>query len=136
MIDHWIQDRTLDGVAAFDQRLPVVDKAAVLARQLTYRLATPAAASEVLEAAPTDFREVELPMTEAEARSGAGLCLDCGVCSECGECVDACPVEDCIDLRATDQVREIEVGSVVVATGFKLFTPTSSRSTASERSRT
>jgi heterodisulfide reductase subunit A-like polyferredoxin len=121
MIDHWIQDRTLDGVNDFDLRLPVVDKAAVLARQLTYRLATPAAASEVLEAAPSDFREVELPMTEAEARAGAGLCLDCGVCSECGECVDACPVQDCIDLRARDQVREIEVGSVVVATGFKLF---------------
>jgi heterodisulfide reductase subunit A2 len=121
MIDHWIQDQTLDGVDAFDLRLPVVDKAAVLARQMTYRLATAAAPSEVLEAAPTDFREVELPMTEAEARTGAGLCLDCGVCSECGECVDACPVEDCIDLRAHDEVREIEVGAVVVATGFKLF---------------
>ncbi|MEO8273120.1 MAG: FAD-dependent oxidoreductase [Chloroflexota bacterium] len=121
MIDHWIQDRTLDGVEDFDLRLPVVDKAAVLARQLTYRLATLASPSEVLEAAPTDFREVELPMTEVEARSGAGLCLDCGVCSECGECVDACPVEDCIDLRARDQVREVEVGAVVVATGFKLF---------------
>jgi heterodisulfide reductase subunit A len=121
MIDHWIQDKTLEGVDAFDQRLPVVDKAAVLARQLTYRLATPAAASEVLDAAPSDFREVELPMTEAEARTGAGLCLDCGVCSECGECVAACPVDDCIDLRAQDQVRDVEVGAVVVATGFKLF---------------
>ena len=126
MIDHWIQDQTLDGIRdgvldAFDDRLPVVDKAAVLARQLSYRLALPAAESEVLEAAPTDFREVELPMTEAEARYGAGLCLDCGVCSECGECVDACPVDDCIDLRARDQVREVEVGAVVVATGFKLF---------------
>jgi heterodisulfide reductase subunit A-like polyferredoxin len=121
MIDHWIQDRTLAAAETFDLRLPVVDKAAVLKRQLTYRLATPAAASETLETAPADFREVEQPMTEAEARSGAGLCLDCGVCSECGECVDACPVEDCIDLRAQEQVREIEVGAVVVATGFKLF---------------
>ncbi len=60
-------------------------------------------------------------MTEAEARDGAGLCLDCGICSECGECVDACPVEGCIDLRAQDRTRRIEVGAVVVATGFKLF---------------
>jgi NADPH-dependent glutamate synthase beta chain and related oxidoreductases len=42
MIDHWIQDQTLDGFRdrtgdGFDDRLPVVDKAAVLARQLTDR---------------------------------------------------------------------------------------------------
>jgi heterodisulfide reductase subunit A len=118
MIDHWIQDKTLDG---FDLRLPMVDKDEVLARQKAYRLAVPADPSEVISAAPTDFREVEQPMTEAEARYGAGLCLDCGVCSECGECVDACPVEGCIDLRARDQVLRMEVGAVVVATGFKLF---------------
>ena len=118
MIDRWIQDRTLEG---FDLRLPVVDKDEVLARQKAYRLAMPAAPSEVISPAPTDFREVEQPMTEAEARYGAGLCLDCGVCSECGECVDACPVEDCIDLRARDKVMDVEVGAVVVATGFKLF---------------
>ncbi len=118
MIDRWIQDRTLEG---FDLRLPVVDKDEVLARQKAYRLAMPAAPSEVISADPTDFREVELPMTEAEARYGAGLCLDCGVCAECGECVDACPVEDCIDLRARDTVMDVEVGAVVVATGFKLF---------------
>ncbi|MFI5261624.1 MAG: FAD-dependent oxidoreductase [Candidatus Limnocylindrales bacterium] len=118
MIDRWVQGLGLDG---FDRRLPVVDKAQVLARQTAYRLAVPAGPSEAIEAAPTDFREVELPMTEAEARRGAGLCLDCGICSECGECVDACPVDECIDLRARDQVLEVEVGAVIVATGFKLF---------------
>jgi len=118
MIDRWIQDRTLEG---FDLRLPVVDKGEVLARQKAYRLAQPASPSAVISPAPVDFSEVELPMTEAEARYGAGLCLDCGVCSECGECVAACPVEDCIDLRAQDQTSRIEVGAVVVATGFKLF---------------
>ena len=118
MIDRWITGRELDG---FDLRLPVVDKDQVLARQKAYRLAVPLNPSEVLSAAPSDFREVELPLTEAEAHRGAGLCLDCGVCSECGECVDACPVDDCIDLRARDQVLDVEVGAVVVATGFKLF---------------
>ncbi len=118
MIDRWVQDRTLEG---FDLRLPAVDKGEVLARQQAYREARPAAASEVISPAPADFSEVELPMSEAEARYGAGLCLDCGVCSECGECVAACPVEDCIDLRAQDQTSTVEVGAVVVATGFKLF---------------
>jgi heterodisulfide reductase subunit A len=123
MIDHWIQDRTLEGIGrdGFDQRLPVVDKAQVLARQKAYRTAVPLPPSEVISAAPTDFTEVELPLTEAEAHAGAGLCLDCGVCSECGECVDVCPVDYCIDLRARDQILDVEVGAVVVATGFKLF---------------
>ena len=116
-------DRFVNGqeMAGFDVRLPVVDKAAVLERQKTYRLATGEAPTESLSADPTDFSEVERPMTEAEARRGAGLCLDCGVCSECGECVDACPVDNCIDLRAIDEKIQVEVGAVVVATGFKLF---------------
>jgi heterodisulfide reductase subunit A len=118
MIDRWIRGLELDG---FDLRLPVVDKDQVLARQKAYRLAVPFDPSELLSAAPNDFREVELPMTEAEAHRGASLCLDCGICSECGECVDACPVDGCIDLRARDQVLDVEVGAVVVATGFKLF---------------
>ena len=118
MIDRWISGLPLEG---FDLRLPVVDKTQVLARQKAYRLALPEGPSEVLNAAPVDFREVEQPMTEAEALRGAGLCLDCGVCSECGECVDACPVDQCIDLRARDKESVVEVGAVVVATGFKLF---------------
>jgi heterodisulfide reductase subunit A len=117
-IDRFINGHEMTG---FDLRLPVVDKAAVLARQKAYRLAAGEAPTETLSAAPTDFREVERPMTEAEAHRGAGLCLDCGVCSECGECVDACPVEGCIDLRAIDEELKVEVGAVVVATGFKLF---------------
>ena len=117
-IDRFINGHEMTG---FDLRLPVVDKAAVLARQNAYRLAAGEAPTETLSAAPTDFREVERPMTEAEAHRGAGLCLDCGVCSECGECVDACPVEGCIDLRAIDEELKVEVGAVVVATGFKLF---------------
>ena len=40
----------------------------------------------------------------------AGRCIDCAVCSECNECVSACPVDGCIDLRATDQEREVRVG--------------------------
>jgi len=35
--------------------------------------------------------------------------------------VAACPVDDCIDLHARDQHEEVEVGAVVVSTGFRLF---------------
>jgi heterodisulfide reductase subunit A len=118
MIDRWLTGGTLDG---FDDRLPVVDKAAVLARQKTFALRTATAEGSTLVKAPTDFREVEAPLTEEEARHGAGRCLDCAVCSECNECVSACPVEGCIDLHARDETFEAEVGAVVVSTGFKLF---------------
>jgi heterodisulfide reductase subunit A-like polyferredoxin len=119
MIDRWINGLPLEG---FDLRLPVVDKAAVLARQGSYTPRPAAASGTTLEAAPVDFREVEAALTEDEARGDAVRCLDCGVCSGCTECVKACPVDGCIDLHAREKVEEIEVGSVVVATGYKLFT--------------
>ncbi|MCB0910500.1 MAG: CoB--CoM heterodisulfide reductase iron-sulfur subunit A family protein, partial [Propionibacteriaceae bacterium] len=62
----------------------------------------------------------EAPLSEDQARSGAGSCLDCGVCSECQECVKACPAF-AIRMDARDELRDVTVGSVVVATGHKLF---------------
>ncbi len=118
MIDRWLTGGTMDG---FDDRLPVVDKQAVLARQKEYTLRPPTPEATTLVAAPTDFSEVEAGLTEAEARAAAGRCIDCAVCSECGECVAACPVDGCIDLHARDESFEANVGSVVVSTGFKLF---------------
>jgi heterodisulfide reductase subunit A-like polyferredoxin len=118
MIDRWL---TGGALAGFDDRLPVVDKQQVLARQNAYTLRSPLPSSTRLVACPTDFSEVEAPLTEAEARQAAGRCLDCAVCSECGECVAACPVDGCIDLHARDEKLEVDVDAVVVATGFKLF---------------
>ena len=118
VIDRWLTGGALSG---FDDRLPVVDKTDVLSRQKgwTIRPARPAPGS--FDAAPTTFDEIEPAMTEAEAHEGAGRCMDCAVCSECEECVKACPVPDCIDLHARDQELEVEVGAVVLATGFDLF---------------
>jgi len=80
----------------------------------------PFESSAIMNAAPTDFGETEGPMTEDEAFLGAARCLDCGVCSECHACVDACPAE-AIKLDMQREEIEVEVGSVVLATGFKLF---------------
>ena len=118
MINRWLTGGMLAG---FDDRLPVVDKAAVLARQKAYALRPGTPDGSTLEAAPADFRELEAPLTDAEATAGASRCIDCGVCSECNECVSACPVDGCIDLRARDESFEAQVGAVVVSTGFKLF---------------
>ena len=37
-----------------------------------------------------NFAEVELTMSEKEARKEAGRCLSCGTCSECMACVEVC----------------------------------------------
>ena len=118
MIDRWLRGEPLDGFE-MDDALPVVDKAAVLARQQLYSHSGPLGfASD--SAALSDFAEIEAPMTEAEALAGASDCLDCGVCSECQECVAACP-SDAIHLDMRARSKEVRVGAVVVATGYKLF---------------
>jgi len=118
MIDRWLTGGALSG---FDDRLPVVLKQDVLGRQLDWTLRSARSTPSATDPAPRDFDEIEPPMTEAEAREGAARCMDCAVCSECEECVKACPVPECIDLHARDQELEVEVGAVVLATGFDLF---------------
>ena len=119
MIDRYLQGVELDP-GAFEEALPVVDKAEVLGRQDVYDRREPLESSALMSAAPVDFSETEGPMTEDEAFLGAARCLDCGVCSECHACVDVCPA-DCIDLSMREKEIEAEVGSVVLATGFRLF---------------
>jgi heterodisulfide reductase subunit A len=118
MIDRWLRGEPLDGFE-MDDALPVVDKAAVLARQQLYSHSGPLGLASG-SAALRDFAEIEAPMTEAEALAGASDCLDCGVCSECQECVTACP-SDAIHLDMRERSEEVRVGAVVVATGYKLF---------------
>ena len=120
MIDNWVQGRPLESFPALDDLLGVVDKKEVMARQKTYSRREPVVADIAFSPAPDGFGELEPAMTEAEAVSGSGGCLDCGICSECQECVTACPGEAIrFDKRA--QTTEVNVGAVVVSTGYKLF---------------
>jgi NADPH-dependent glutamate synthase beta subunit-like oxidoreductase len=118
MIDRWLTGGTMSG---FDDRLPVVDKQEVVARQGAYALRVAPPAHGASDPAPRNFDEIEPPMTEGEAHEGAARCMDCAVCSECEECVKACPVPGCIDLHARDEELEVDVDAVVLATGFNLF---------------
>ncbi len=117
MMDRFLRGLELSG---FDDPLPVVDKQVVLARQRTHSRRAPLGPSFELSAEPIDFAELEPPLSEAEARASAGRCLDCGVCSECHECLSACPA-GAIDLDMRPRDEELEVGAVIVATGYKLF---------------
>jgi heterodisulfide reductase subunit A len=116
MIDRWLQGLELVGP---HDPMPMVDKDEVLGRQRSYTWRDPLAALD-LGGAPSDFAELEGPLSEAEARAAAGRCLDCGVCSECHQCVAACPADAIdFDMRATD--LSFEVGTVVISTGYRLF---------------
>jgi heterodisulfide reductase subunit A-like polyferredoxin len=118
-IDRWLRGESLAELP-FDERLPVVEHADVLARQRSHSRREPLAAAISLTAAPADFAELEQGLTEEGVRAGAARCLDCGVCSECHECVNVCPA-DAIRLDQREEELAVAVGSVVVSTGYTLF---------------
>jgi heterodisulfide reductase subunit A len=69
------------------------------------------------------FDEVNLGITEAEAKQEARRCLNCGGCSECMECVAVCEPH-AIDHGMKEEVVEVKVGSIIVSTGYDTIDPT------------
>jgi heterodisulfide reductase subunit A len=90
----------------------------------TWRTTEPRAVMPELEPAERlkSFAEVELGLSEEAARKEAARCIACGVCSECKLCVDACEAK-AVDHSMQDEVKELEVGSIIVATGFDPLDP-------------
>jgi len=81
------------------------------------------AAMPVLEPKEREaFTEVELGFDEKMAIDEARRCLNCGVCSECLECVKFCEAK-AIDFEQEDKLIEVEVGNIIVATGYDAFDP-------------
>jgi heterodisulfide reductase subunit A len=70
----------------------------------------------------TSWHEVCGALTEEEAVAEAMRCLQCGVCSECNQCVHACGPE-AIRHEMTEEILDLNVGGVVVATGFEMWDP-------------
>ncbi len=66
------------------------------------------------------FTEINLGFSEEQARSEAERCINCGVCSECLQCVAACQA-GAIDHRMQPAHRELEVGALILAPGFRPF---------------
>jgi len=71
----------------------------------------------------TGFEEVELGLTEEQARAEAQKCLNCMVCSECLECVKACE-RNAVDHSMAAEELEVKVGTIILATGFDVMDPT------------
>ncbi len=68
------------------------------------------------------FEEVEGGLDEEAAVAEASRCLSCGGCCECMECVKACEAQ-AVNHDLRDRIEEVEVGAVVMATGYELYDP-------------
>jgi len=71
------------------------------------------------------FQEIELGFDPEKAQEEAARCLSCGLCCQCFRCVEACQAQAVTRQThlMTDEIVELEVGSVVLATGFDPFDP-------------
>jgi len=68
------------------------------------------------------FAEVEQGFDDNTAIEEAKRCLNCGVCSECLECVKVCD-QGAINHEMQDELVEVDVGSMILATGYEQFDP-------------
>jgi heterodisulfide reductase subunit A-like polyferredoxin len=79
-------------------------------------------ATLVMAERTADFAEVEMGLTEAQARAEAEKCLNCMACCECFECVAACQAQ-AVDHSMKEEEINLQVGSVILAPGFEIFDP-------------
>ena len=71
------------------------------------------------------FEEIELGFAEEGEKTvieEATRCLNCAVCSECLECVKACELK-VINQEMEDEIVEVDVGNIILATGYDAFDP-------------
>ena len=70
-----------------------------------------------------NFDEMELGFSEEEVQKEAKRCLECGICSGCLQCEIVCEAGAILhDMKG--EMVDIEVGSVIVATGAEKYDPT------------
>jgi heterodisulfide reductase subunit A len=76
------------------------------------------------EARAANFSEVEQGYSVEEARDEASRCLASVIegCIECGECEKWCEAK-AIDFTQRDKVIDLNVGAIIVATGYQQFNP-------------
>jgi len=114
-------DRFLSGVDIREGRPAAKEKVKEVSKEgveVKERAAMPTLEPEKREA----FTEVELGFDEETAIEEAKRCLNCGVCSECLECVKACQ-PGAINHEMEEEITEVEVGNIIVATGYDTFDP-------------
>ena len=74
------------------------------------------------EVLPDMVKPFAASLTAEEAMEEAKRCLNCAGCSDCGECAKACQPK-AIDYGMKEEIVELHVGSIILATGFDPFNP-------------
>ena len=74
------------------------------------------------EVLPDMVKPLVASLTAEEAMEEAKRCLNCAGCSDCGECAKACQPK-AINYEMKEEIVELHVGSIIVATGFDPFNP-------------
>ncbi len=115
-------DRYLSGVDMSEGRPRAISRVAEVAKEGVE--ARPRATMPLLESKGRldSFAEVELGFDEKRAIEEAKRCLNCGVCCECLECVKACEAQ-AINHEMKGDIIEVEVGNIILATGYQQFDP-------------
>ncbi len=85
----------------------------------------PAKASSEFDNGTTLRKSIYIPFPQAVPNK---YLIDADSCTyvlkgKCGVCVKFCPVENCINLDEKDEMVDINVGNIIVATGFQTFDP-------------
>lgn len=120
-IDKYLNNQTIENFEAGD-KLPAVDTNKILSRPDIKFLPPITNGHRAVSERIMDFKEVERTFTEEEVRQSTLRCLDCSSCRECHQCINACPAE-AIDFSQKTETIELDVNSVVLASGFRLFPP-------------
>ena len=115
-------DRYLSGIDLRQGRPEQITRAKEVSKEGIVKKAR--ATMPMLELGKRDgsFTEVELGFDEKTAIEEAKRCLNCAACSECLECVKVCEAQ-AINHEMKDEIVEVDVGSIIVATGFQQFDP-------------
>jgi heterodisulfide reductase subunit A-like polyferredoxin len=74
------------------------------------------------EVLPDMVKPSAASLTSEGAIEEAKRCLNCAGCSDCGECAKACQPK-AINYEMQEEIVELQVGSIILATGFDPFNP-------------
>ena len=112
-------DRYLNGVDLREGRPGQPNKVEEVSKEGVQ--AKPRAAMPMLDLGQREgsFAEVELGLDEETAVAEARRCLNCAGCCECRSCEVACE-RKAINHEMVDSYEELDVGAIVIATGFEL----------------
>lgn len=120
-IDRYLRGEELGGEPFLPPKAELTEEE--IAQRLSLGLASRRARVQIATLSPSkakrSFQEVELGLTEEQARAEAERCLSCGLCSECLECEIACET-GAIDHEERPLELRLQVGSILLADAREL----------------